>query len=62
VLGNAVATWIGVGETKGIDWTRHLLQIVGAVARLIPAASRRRQVGHCVMWRGSQKGRPHTQS
>ncbi|WP_327261835.1 GlsB/YeaQ/YmgE family stress response membrane protein [Streptomyces sp. NBC_01232] len=31
VLGNAVATWIGVGETKGIDWTRHLLQIVGAV-------------------------------
>ncbi|MFJ7586383.1 GlsB/YeaQ/YmgE family stress response membrane protein [Streptomyces sp. NPDC097617] len=31
VLGNAVATWIGVGETKGIDWTRHLLQLVGAV-------------------------------
>ncbi|MFF4449728.1 GlsB/YeaQ/YmgE family stress response membrane protein [Streptomyces sp. NPDC001502] len=31
VLGNAVATWIGVGETAGIDWTRHLLQIVGAV-------------------------------
>ncbi|MGW7329831.1 GlsB/YeaQ/YmgE family stress response membrane protein [Streptomyces sp. NPDC054840] len=31
VLGNAVATWIGVGETRGIDWTRHLLQIVGAV-------------------------------
>ncbi|MFD9475876.1 MULTISPECIES: GlsB/YeaQ/YmgE family stress response membrane protein [Streptomyces] len=31
VLGNAVATWIGVGETPGIDWTRHLLQIVGAV-------------------------------
>ncbi|MFI8339563.1 GlsB/YeaQ/YmgE family stress response membrane protein [Streptomyces sp. NPDC085639] len=31
VLGNAVATWIGVGETKGIDWTRHLLQLIGAV-------------------------------
>ncbi|MEV7442140.1 GlsB/YeaQ/YmgE family stress response membrane protein [Streptomyces sp. NPDC060020] len=31
VLGNAVATWIGVGETKGIDWTRHLLQLAGAV-------------------------------
>ncbi|MFI8387947.1 GlsB/YeaQ/YmgE family stress response membrane protein [Streptomyces sp. NPDC085540] len=31
VLGNAVATWIGVGETRGIDWTRHLLQIAGAV-------------------------------
>ncbi|WP_327413173.1 GlsB/YeaQ/YmgE family stress response membrane protein [Streptomyces sp. NBC_01233] len=32
VLGNAVATWIGVGETRGIDWTRHLLQLAGAVA------------------------------
>ncbi|MEU8676427.1 GlsB/YeaQ/YmgE family stress response membrane protein [Streptomyces sp. NPDC048560] len=31
VLGNAVATWIGVNETKGIDWTRHLLQLIGAV-------------------------------
>ncbi|MDX3538208.1 GlsB/YeaQ/YmgE family stress response membrane protein [Streptomyces sp. MB09-01] len=31
VLGNAVAVWIGVGETKGIDWTRHLLQLAGAV-------------------------------
>ncbi|KIF05287.1 signal peptidase [Streptomyces sp. RSD-27] len=32
VLGNAVATWIGVHDTRGIDWTRHLLQIAGAVA------------------------------
>ncbi|MFF8271022.1 GlsB/YeaQ/YmgE family stress response membrane protein [Streptomyces sp. NPDC016562] len=31
VLGNAVATWIGVEETKGIDWVRHLLQLAGAV-------------------------------
>ncbi|MER5932209.1 GlsB/YeaQ/YmgE family stress response membrane protein [Streptomyces sp. NPDC002054] len=31
VIGNAVATWIGVGETGGIDWTRHLLQLAGAV-------------------------------
>ncbi|MGW5852669.1 GlsB/YeaQ/YmgE family stress response membrane protein [Streptomyces sp. NPDC055254] len=31
VLGNAVATWIGVNETKGIDWIRHLLQLVGAI-------------------------------
>ncbi|GAA1220155.1 MULTISPECIES: GlsB/YeaQ/YmgE family stress response membrane protein [Streptomyces] len=31
VLGNSVATWIGVNETKGIDWTRHLLQLAGAV-------------------------------
>ncbi|MFF1833163.1 GlsB/YeaQ/YmgE family stress response membrane protein [Streptomyces sp. NPDC058231] len=31
VLGNAVATWIGVNDTSGIDWTRHLLQLIGAV-------------------------------
>ncbi len=31
VLGNAVATWIGVNETRGIDWIRHLLQLAGAV-------------------------------
>ncbi|MFD7558981.1 MULTISPECIES: GlsB/YeaQ/YmgE family stress response membrane protein [unclassified Streptomyces] len=31
VLGNAVATWIGVADTRGIDWTRHLLQLAGAV-------------------------------
>ncbi|MEU7067397.1 GlsB/YeaQ/YmgE family stress response membrane protein [Streptomyces sp. NPDC051578] len=31
VLGNAVATWIGVHDTKGIDWIRHLLQLAGAV-------------------------------
>ncbi|MFE3766563.1 GlsB/YeaQ/YmgE family stress response membrane protein [Streptomyces sp. NPDC059104] len=31
LLGNAVAGWIGVGETAGIDWTRHLLQLAGAV-------------------------------
>ncbi|MFJ6013667.1 GlsB/YeaQ/YmgE family stress response membrane protein [Streptomyces sp. NPDC092952] len=31
VLGNTVATWIGVNDTKGIDWTRHLLQLIGAI-------------------------------
>ncbi|GAA2956388.1 MULTISPECIES: GlsB/YeaQ/YmgE family stress response membrane protein [Streptomycetaceae] len=31
ILGNAVATWIGVNETDGIDWMRHLLQLIGAV-------------------------------
>ncbi|PWS43649.1 GlsB/YeaQ/YmgE family stress response membrane protein [Streptomyces sp. ZEA17I] len=32
ILGNAVAGWIGVADTKGIDWIRHLLQLIGAVA------------------------------
>ncbi|MFI7100179.1 GlsB/YeaQ/YmgE family stress response membrane protein [Streptomyces sp. NPDC050161] len=31
VLGNWLATGIGVADTKGIDWIRHLLQLAGAV-------------------------------
>ncbi|MET3985903.1 GlsB/YeaQ/YmgE family stress response membrane protein [Streptomyces sp. PvR034] len=31
ILGNAVASWIGVHDTRGIDWIRHLLQLAGAV-------------------------------
>ncbi|MEV7871734.1 GlsB/YeaQ/YmgE family stress response membrane protein [Streptomyces sp. NPDC088124] len=31
VLGNAVAGWLGVADTKGVDWTRHVLQLIGAV-------------------------------
>ncbi|MFC1419178.1 GlsB/YeaQ/YmgE family stress response membrane protein [Streptacidiphilus cavernicola] len=31
LLGNAVAGWIGVRHTSGIDWIRHLLQLIGAV-------------------------------
>ncbi|WP_395292709.1 GlsB/YeaQ/YmgE family stress response membrane protein [Kitasatospora hibisci] len=32
LLGNAVAGWIGVRHTSGIDWIRHLLQLGFAVA------------------------------
>lgn len=31
VLGNWLATGIGVNDTPGVDWTRHLLQLIGAV-------------------------------
>ncbi|MBB1252068.1 GlsB/YeaQ/YmgE family stress response membrane protein [Streptomyces sp. OF3] len=31
LLGNAVAGWIGVEDTRGIDWIRHLLQLLGAI-------------------------------
>ncbi|MEV6110887.1 GlsB/YeaQ/YmgE family stress response membrane protein [Streptomyces sp. NPDC051940] len=31
LLGNAVASWIGVEDTRGIDWIRHVLQLAGAV-------------------------------
>ncbi|WP_030275087.1 GlsB/YeaQ/YmgE family stress response membrane protein [Streptomyces sp. NRRL B-24484] len=38
VLGNALASYLGVRNTGGIDWIRHLLQ-VGVAAVLIAAAS-----------------------
>ncbi|MEU5611213.1 GlsB/YeaQ/YmgE family stress response membrane protein [Streptomyces sparsogenes] len=31
IVGNAVAGWVGVRHTSGIDWWRHLLQVAGAV-------------------------------
>ncbi|GGW94900.1 GlsB/YeaQ/YmgE family stress response membrane protein [Streptomyces chryseus] len=31
MAGNAVAAGIGVDDTKGIDWIRHLFQLIGAV-------------------------------
>ncbi|MBW1597560.1 GlsB/YeaQ/YmgE family stress response membrane protein [Streptomyces sp. JJ38] len=31
LLGNAVSHWMGVDDTDGIDWIRHLLQLAGAV-------------------------------
>ncbi|MBJ7905853.1 GlsB/YeaQ/YmgE family stress response membrane protein [Streptomyces sp. NPDC004549] len=31
LVGNAVARAVGVGETRGIDWTRHLFQLVAAI-------------------------------
>jgi len=30
-LGGVLADWIGVGDTKGIDWIRHIIQIALAV-------------------------------
>ena len=31
LLGGLIAEWLGVGETAGIDWTKHLIQVVLAV-------------------------------
>ena len=31
IVGNAVARGFGVDETRGIDWSRHIFQIVAAV-------------------------------
>ena len=30
-LGGVIADWVGVGETKGIDWWRHAIQLGLAV-------------------------------
>jgi uncharacterized membrane protein YeaQ/YmgE (transglycosylase-associated protein family) len=31
LVGGLIAEWLGVGETRGIDWTKHLIQVVLAV-------------------------------
>jgi len=31
LLGGVFATWLGVGETRGIDWLRHAIQVALAV-------------------------------
>jgi uncharacterized membrane protein YeaQ/YmgE (transglycosylase-associated protein family) len=31
ILGNAVSGWAGVRHTSGFDWTRHALQLGGAI-------------------------------
>ncbi len=31
IVGNAVAAAAGVGETSGIDWIRHIFQLVAAI-------------------------------
>ncbi|WP_217208609.1 GlsB/YeaQ/YmgE family stress response membrane protein [Streptomyces sp. AC550_RSS872] len=31
IVGNAVARGFGVEETRGIDWSRHIFQVIAAV-------------------------------
>ncbi|MEV0181606.1 GlsB/YeaQ/YmgE family stress response membrane protein [Streptomyces sp. NPDC050625] len=31
VAGNAIAAAFGVAQTRGIDWTRHLFQLIAAI-------------------------------
>ncbi|MBV1854208.1 GlsB/YeaQ/YmgE family stress response membrane protein [Catellatospora tritici] len=37
-LGGIIATWLGVGETRGIDWIRHFIQLVLAMIFVYIAA------------------------
>ena len=49
ILGNAVATWIGVNDTKGIDWISGLIGVVVAAALIVGYGmiSGNRQTGQC---------------
>ncbi|WJK34836.1 GlsB/YeaQ/YmgE family stress response membrane protein [Solwaraspora sp. WMMA2065] len=31
LLGGVIAAWLGIGETAGIDWLRHAIQVALAV-------------------------------
>jgi uncharacterized membrane protein YeaQ/YmgE (transglycosylase-associated protein family) len=31
LLGGVIATWLGVGETAGIDWIKHIIQVALAM-------------------------------
>lgn len=39
LIGNLIAGWVGVRDTPGIDWWRHIFQIIAAVVAVILAAS-----------------------
>jgi uncharacterized membrane protein YeaQ/YmgE (transglycosylase-associated protein family) len=44
VIGNAIASGLGVEDTKGIDWIRHVVQIAaaaGLIAVVTPLWARR---------------------
>jgi uncharacterized membrane protein YeaQ/YmgE (transglycosylase-associated protein family) len=38
LIGGVIAYWIGIGNTPGIDWFRHLLQVAFAVFFVTVAA------------------------
>jgi uncharacterized membrane protein YeaQ/YmgE (transglycosylase-associated protein family) len=47
LIGGLVADWLGVGDTEGIDWIRHIIQVALAVlfvwlaARFMGGSARR---------------------
>ena len=38
-VGNLLASWLGVRYTSGIDWWRHIFQVIAAVLAVMAAAS-----------------------
>jgi hypothetical protein len=49
IIGNAIATALGVEDTKGIDWIRHIAQIAaaaGLIALVTPLWAKRAHRSH----------------
>lgn len=46
-LGGLVATWLGVGDTRGVDWIRHIIQVVFALVgvAIVAGVGGRRRTG-----------------
>jgi uncharacterized membrane protein YeaQ/YmgE (transglycosylase-associated protein family) len=42
LVGGIIATALGVGETSGIDWIKHLIQVVLAVLGVMAVVSMKR--------------------
>ena len=38
IIGNTIAAALGVGDTRGIDWIRHIVQIAAAVGLIAVVA------------------------
>ncbi|TDV50729.1 GlsB/YeaQ/YmgE family stress response membrane protein [Actinophytocola oryzae] len=39
LVGNLIAGWVGVKDTPGIDWWRHIFQIIAAIIAVTIAAA-----------------------
>ncbi|MFF4491850.1 GlsB/YeaQ/YmgE family stress response membrane protein [Streptomyces sp. NPDC001544] len=56
VAGNAIARAFGVAETRGIDWTRHLFQLIAAI--IIVAVG---DMAYMALWGNRKKERQQQQ-
>jgi uncharacterized membrane protein YeaQ/YmgE (transglycosylase-associated protein family) len=39
LIGNLVASWVGIRYTGGFDWWRHIFQVIAAVLAVMAAAA-----------------------
>jgi uncharacterized membrane protein YeaQ/YmgE (transglycosylase-associated protein family) len=58
-LGGIIATWLGVGETRGIDWIKHIFQIALA-ALFVYVVERMQAHRHVTSTPAGPSGMPRT--